>query len=159
MVCTGDTLIFGIELTVSEAFKYAKDYISSDDDSSDDDSESDDSSDYSSTNSNDVDKLETLYSGFNLSVEIIKPPCCLFKHCFSKIYFGVVLGSNDLVCRFDSFEFDTIDDYEAFYTEELNNAKKLLQENKNKYINDIRKIIPDIIPKFYTIPNDCFSCT
>ncbi len=168
MVCTGDTIIFGVQMTLSDAIKYLLKYFKSKVDLKSY-KEIKEEFEYFEENETEkyeiVDYIEKLLSYFDLSIEIIRPRCCLFSHYssddFSLVYLGVELCFNCLVSRFNSKKFNTIEEYENFYTKGLVGAKKLLEENKNKYLEDLGKIIPKTKnkPKIYTIPNDCFSCT
>lgn len=165
MVCTGDTLIFGIQMELSDAVKYILKYLKANTSNS----TYDDFKEYFADESNDryeiFDQLESIFKQAKLSIDIIKAPCCLFPDDtggdFAQVYLGVELCSNSLVSRFDPKEFNTIEDYEKFYVSGLVKAKAKLQENKTKYIEDISKFVPKkkANPKLYTIPNDCFNCS
>lgn len=165
MVCTGDTLIFGIQMELSEVVKYMLKYLKThtSKESFDDFKEffADDSNDRSEI----VEQITNVCKQTGLSIDIIRPPCCLFSDDeggdFAQVYLGVELCSNSLVSRFDSKEFNSIEDYEKFYVSGLVNSKAILQANKQTYIDDLGKFVPKtkLKPKLYTIPNDCFSCT
>jgi hypothetical protein len=161
MVCTGDILIFGIQMKTTYAIEYLLKYLKN---KIPKNKYNDLKETFEDNNNREaVENLKKNISQLNLSIEIIRPSCCLFsdddKDDYGLIYLGKELCSNDLVSRFDVKEFKTIEDYENFYMEGLLFAKELLKENKEKYIEDIAKIIPNGIPKFYNLPNDCFSCT
>jgi hypothetical protein len=48
-----------------------------------------------------------------------------------------------------------------FYSNNILYAQKQLEINKNKYLLDFSKILPntEFQLKFYSLPNDCYSCT
>ena len=159
MVCTGDILIFGIQMSLEDVIKYILKFIKSNPIEETykkikEDLKNDDKTEI-------IEYINNIFKQKNLSIEIIRPRCCLFSDDnddYSYVYLGVELCSNDLVSRFDVKKFNTIEEYENFYTEGLINAKDLLNKNKNKYIDDLKKIVKTK-PMFYTLPNDCFSCT
>ena len=102
----------------------------------------------------------------DLNVKLLKPPCCLFSDDyddddFSKVYLGIEVCSNHIVQRFSLFEFDTFDKYKKFYLEGIVEGEKNINSNKDKCIEDLKKILPKTKckPKFYSLPNDCYSCT
>jgi hypothetical protein len=110
--------------------------------------------------------FENVIDNLNLSITLIKPPCCFFKDDnddddFSKVYLGVHLCCNDIVSRFNISSFDTFEEYKNFYTDGVKNAEQDLINNKTEYIENLKKMLPKTInkPKFYSLPNDCYSCT
>ncbi len=166
MVCTGDTLIYGVQMTPSDIKKCILRYIKSAYDSDSYKIVKDDLEDFEPDDMYEIiNYVDKLLHETDISIRVIRPPCCLYStdptDDFSLVYLGVELCSNSLVSRFHSIEFNSIEEYEKSYTSGLVDAKKLLEENKTKYLEDLAKFIPKTKnkPKFYTIPNDCFSCT
>jgi len=163
MVYSGDKLIFGVQMNLDNAvkyvIKYAKKY----------EKNVYDTIDLDMIQEKDIDEkydyFNDIIEELNLDIELIKPPCCYFKDDdddFSKVYLGAILCCNDIVVsRFNISSFDTYEEYKNFYTEGLKNAETELTNNKKKYNEDLTKILPKTQnkPKFYSLPNDCYSCT
>lgn len=163
---TGDKLIFGVQLSVEDAVKYISKYLKSNykelfDDELDIEMLKDE---YGSKREKVYHLIEVLRKT-NLTIELDKPPCCLFEDKyddeFSLIYLGKTLCHNNITYRSSLFDFKTFDDYIKFYTESVNKARELLENNKETYIKEIGYILPKKLakPKFYSMPNDCYSCT
>lgn len=166
MVCTGDKLIYGIQMTLEEASKYVLKYIKSHvseqnyEEIESELNDRDDDSDKFYYLSDILEQLEK--AGLPLYVTIIKPPCCLFGFGdHTKVYLGVELSSNHIHSRWEPLIFSSIEDYKKKLTEGVNKAEKLLQTNKEKYLADLAKFVPKTKnkPKIYTMPNDCYSCS
>ena len=94
---------------------------------------------------------------FNLSIKLLKDPCCFFD-CddeeFGKVYIGVVLCINDIISRSNVNNFDTFEEYLNFYFNNVLEAQKKLELNKNEYLLDFSKILPNnnFQLKFYSLP-------
>lgn len=165
MVCTGDTLIFGVQMELSEMVKYMLKYLKTNTTKESYENFKEYFADESNDRSAIYDQLVNVFDQLKFPIGIIKAPCCLFPDDaggdFAQVYLGVELCSNSLVSRFDPKEFSTIEDYEKFYVNGLVQAKANLQANKQTYIEHICKFVPKTKakPKLYTLPNDCFSCT
>ena len=162
MVYSVDNLIFGVQMDLNDAVKYIIKYAKN--------NKKDiyETIDLDMTESDTYEKYDYFYDiveELDLDIELIKPPCCYFKDNeddFSKVYLGVVLCCNNIiVSRFDVSSFKTYEEYKDFYTEGLKNAETKLLNNKQKYIEDLSKILPKTInkQKYYSLPNDCYSCT
>lgn len=166
MVFTGDQLIYGVQLTLDEAIKYIQIYMKKHDE------ETYKKIKYDIKN-DDVLKdninekywyLNEIVSDLDLSIQLLKPPCCFFDESdedFDKVYFGVVLTSNQIISRYEIYKFNNFDEYNDFYTSGINEAKNKLEENKELYIQDLEKLLPKskVKPKFYSLPNDCYTCS
>ena len=171
-------LIFGVQMDLDDAIVYIKKYVKEINESiniSNDDCsvDSDNSSIYSDDSSIDSDDssvdnkyyyYDDIVDKLNLSIKLIKAPCCYFNDYgdeHSKVYLGVELCYNNIISRFDISSFDTFKEYNDFYTDGVKNTKKELKNNKKQYIKDLKKILPKtmIKPRFYSLPNDCYSCT
>ncbi len=160
---TGDQLIYGVQLTMEDAIKYILKYIKK--------------NNLELYNKMNIDKLTNPYisksdkyfeiynyvNELNLTLELEKMPCCLHEEEgeFSLVYLGVCLCSNNITYRSWLNEFGSFADYKTFYTKGIQKAEKSIEENKDKYIEDLNKILPKsrVKPKFYSFPNDCYSCT
>lgn len=164
MVCTGDTLVYGVQIYLTDAVKYILKFAKSNIDK--------ESYDILSNNIKNKDSYEVMeytkmfFKKLNLSIEIIRPKCCLYdekytESDYSKVYLGIELYENSNVSRFNIDKFSTFEEYEKSYLSGINYARESLKKNKNKYIEDLGKILPATKnkPKFYVLPNDCFSCT
>ena len=62
---------------------------------------------------------------------------------FSKVYIGVELCINNIVSRSNVNNFDTFEEYLNFYLNNISDAQKQLEINKDKYILDFNKILPN----------------
>lgn len=168
MVYTGDTLIYGVQLDFYKAKKYIEKYNINNSSELDNTVNNDELSDSDGSNySNDLNSYydcEKIMDDFNLSIKLLKPPCCFFDYNdeeFSKVYIGVELCINNIVSRSNVNNFDTFEEYLNFYLNNISDAQKQLEINKDKYILDFNKILPntEFQLKFYSLPNDCYSCT
>jgi hypothetical protein len=104
--------------------------------------------------------LIEIFEELNLSISIHTERCCLQRN-ERTIFLGVHLATNDIVFRIMRYKFNSIERYIDFYTKGIKNLTKKFYKKKNKYICDIKKIInnDDIPIIFYSIPNNCSSCT
>jgi hypothetical protein len=164
MVCTGDILIYGVSMTLSDVVKYILKYLKTKDKNL-----YDEANEFFKDNEGEryeiCEYVDKVLKKDNFLIQMLMPKCCLYSDDpsddYGKVYLGVELNYNCLVSRFKVNQFKTIDDYEKFYTEGLIDAKKLFEENKNKFNEELGKLLPNSKnkPKFYSLPNDCFSCT
>lgn len=99
----------------------------------------------------------------NLSLILEKIPCCDYEEEgeLSFVYLGVCLCYNNITYRGRLKEFGSFEDYNQYYTRGIKKAQIAIEENKDKYIEDLSKILPKskVKPKFYSFANDCHSCT
>ena len=127
MVCTGDILVYGIQLYLSDVVKYILKFAKS----------NIDKESYDTLNKNIknqdiyevIEYCEKVFKELNMSIEIIKPICCLYdeedkESDYSKLYLGVELSENSNVLRFDVKKFATFEEYEKSYLSGINHAKK-----------------------------------
>lgn len=163
MVCTGDILVYGVQMPLTDIVKYILKFAKSNIEKKSynilfeniKDKDSYDVMEYS----------EKFFKELNLSIGVIRPKCCLYEDDeesdYSKVYLGVELCENSYVSRYNIDKFETFESYENSYLNGINYAKELLEKNKNKYMEDLEKILPKKVnkPRFYVLPNDCFSCT
>jgi hypothetical protein len=164
MVCTGDILVFGVQMPLTDVVKYILKFAKA----------NIDKETYIELSNNIKDKdsyeamehSEKFFKQLNMSIEIIRPRCCLYddeyeSSDYSKVYLGVELHGSSYVSRYDVENFDSFEEYKKSYLERINIVNELMQKNKNKYLEDLSKILPKKLnkPKFYVLPNDCFSCT
>ncbi len=164
MVCTGDILVFGVQMPLTDIVKYILKFAKL---NIDKESFSTLSKNIKNKDSYEVmEHSEEFFKKLNLSIEVIRPKCCLYdkdyeESDYSKVYLGVELCYNSYVSRFNIDKFDTFEEYEKSYLNGINHAKELLKENKKKYIEDLGKILPanKNKPKFFVLPNDCLSTT
>lgn len=160
MVCTGNLLIYGIEMSIYDIIKYVLKYFKS----------------YPSIKSYEEIKSELedgeiydqimlinkLFESNGFSINVIKPRCCLSNiENFYNVYLGVELYENSIISRWNPYVFSNLDDYMKLLTRGFELGKQKLEENQQNYTMDFIKILPKtkITPKFYSLPNDCFSCT
>lgn len=166
MVHTGDKLIYGVQMSMCDAVNYLTKYVKKIDPEShevilDDIKIYDLKNDIMEAYNYFDDIMEKL----NLSIQLIKPPCCLFSDDldddFSKVYLGIEVCSNHIVQRFSLFEFNTFSEYKKFYLQGIVEGEQNINANKDKLFEDLKKILPKTKckPKFYSLPNDCASCT
>jgi hypothetical protein len=165
MVHSGDEVIYGVQLSMSDVITYLTKYIKKIDTElykkvklavENDDLKNDIKEAYN--------YFDDIFKELNLSIELIKPHCCLFSEDdedFSKVYLGMCVCSNHIVQRFTLFEFETFDQYKEFYMKGIVLGEKFLQKNRDKCLEDLGKILPKSKnkPKFYSLANDCASCT
>lgn len=161
MVCTGDKLIYGIQMTVEDATKYVLKYIKSHVPGKKYQEIEQEFNDHED-DSDKVYYLSDILEQLESTVTVIKPPCCLFGFGdHTKVYLGVELLNNNFHSRWEPFNFSSLEEYKKKLTEGVNNVEKLLQTNKEKYLADFAKFVPKTKnkPKLYTMPNDCYSCS
>lgn len=164
MVCTGDILVYGVQIYLTDVVKYILKFAKSNIDKESYDTLSENIKNQDSYEV--MEHTEKFFKDLNLSIEIIRPKCCLYEEeekdsDYGKVYLGVELYENSNVSRFNVDKFATFEEYEKSYLSGINYARELLKKNKNKYLEDLGKILPATKnkPKFYILPNDCFSCT
>ncbi len=165
MVYSGDKLIFGVQMDLDDAIKYIIKYVKKNEkdiyESIDMDMLDDDN------NSDKYYYFDDIVNKLDLSIELLKAQCCYFNDYgddddeFSKVYLGTILCCNNIVSRFDISSFDTFEEYKDFYTEGIKYGEIELANNKKKYIEDLQKILPKtkVKPRYYSLPNDCYTCT
>jgi hypothetical protein len=166
MVVSGDDLIFGVQLDMDEVIKYIKNYTKKHHEPIYNKIQNDIKLN-ELLNDSITEKYEYFYNiikSFNLSIELINPPCCLFTEDntsdFSKVYLGVTLCSNDIISTSNTNVFNSFEEYFEFYSGRVQKSKLDFEVNKSKYIEDLQKILPNKMqPKFYSIPNDCYNCS
>ncbi len=160
---TGDQLIYGVQLTIEDAIKYILKYI-----------KKNNVEVYNKININLLldsnnsksEKYYEIYKYVNelkLSLILEKVPCCDYEEegILSFVYLGVCLCENSITYRGRLKEFVSFEDYNQYFTRGIKKAEKAILENKDKYIEDLNKILPKskVKPKFYSFANDCSSCT
>lgn len=102
--------------------------------------------------------------GFNF-LKFIKKPCC-YHESFS-VFIGADLGCNSVQYRSNVEVFDDFQLYDDFFQTKLDLIKNNYTKNKQvideEFVEFIRMFWEneDVIPKqrFFTIPDDCESCT
>lgn len=154
MVFSGDILIYGIKIDLETICSKIHDYIQQHCKEIYEPFDFDDYNDPYDT----FDYLYELIKKLDISVTVIGEKCCYFT---SDIYFGIELAYNDIVNRHGANTFNTFEEYIEYYTCGIKPAIESFNINKLKYENDIRKIISgaNLLIQFYSIPNDCHSCT
>jgi hypothetical protein len=168
MVFSGDKLIFGIQLDIDELIKYIIEYTHKNNkvlyDKIQHDIEENDI--LNDGKRNKYYYFDKIVKQLNLTLELIKPPCCYFTDDddtgdLSKVYLGVCLCYNNIVSRFSMNTFKSFDEYYEFYIGDVERTKQKIDVDKLKYIEDLNKILPSTIvnPKFYSMPNDCYICS
>ncbi len=162
MVCSGDTLIYGIEMSLEDVAIYTLKYLKRCKSKKIDKKKIEELEEAINEEDVSIQDLYIIFEMINLPISIHRAPCCLFdRDCFSSVYLGIELCSNDLISRFNGYTFTTIEEYEEFLTQGLEKAKKYMDNNKDKINKYLKKFVSleKNIPKFYTLPNDCFSCS
>ena len=156
MVFSGDILIYGIKIDLETVKDKIHEYIKQ---NYKEIYETLDFYEFEHYDNRDIcEYLYKLMEKLDISVTVIGERCCYFT---SIIYFGVELANNDIINRHEANIFNTFEEYIEYYTYGIKPAIETFYDNKLKYENDIRKIIsdPNLPIKFYSIPNDCYSCT
>lgn len=114
------------------------------------------------------DYLEILFSSKNIDLlQFLFLPCCYFTD--DCVFLGIDLGSIETQYRSQICKYNNFQDYYSKYLEILENIKEKYIEILNKIENDVNNLfhnfpkVKDFLNKdeikFYTIPNDCESCT
>ena len=144
MVCTGDTLVYGVQIYLTDAVKYILKFAKSNIDK--------ESYDILSNNIKNKDSYEVMeytkmfFKKLNLSIEIIRPKCCLYdekytESDYSKVYLGIELYENSNVSRFNIDKFSTFEEYEKISSEDHLvlflpcSAKAELNEKESKKVH------------------------
>jgi hypothetical protein len=109
----------------------------------------------------DCEYEDEFFSDINCDlVEIHKLPCCYGN---SDRYVGILLGGTHMQYRENVLSFNTFNEYDKNYRRQLDKIKKEFEENEAEINKQFEKLyrFNDIFknPKFYTLPNDCESCT
>lgn len=156
MVCNGDMLIFGVEMTYTDMIDLVKSYVEIRCDSRHAE-ELENLNSYANYEVTDI--LNNILRELKFKIQIIHTPCCLFgSKNFQMVYLGVKLSNSAFLIKQNPVNFVSFEAYEKYFTENLNNAKRELEKNKDIYIEEMSKITQKN-PIFVSLPNDCFSCT
>lgn len=163
MVCTGDTLIFGVQMELTDAIKYVDKYLKNHVTPESYKTTKDFFEANKDNKLQQIKHIQDIFEQFELLIGIVSAPCCLINNTmgdFSKVYFGVKLCSHYLVSKLYSQEFNKIEDYQEYLTSGIVQAKTKLEANKETWTEQIGFFIPKTKnkPKIYSIPNGCFCC-
>lgn len=97
-------------------------------------------------------------------IELIYQKCCY--HDKNKVFFAVELGDTNFAYRQKIEKFQTFEIYDNYYRKQLDDIKKMYIENEDKILKEFERFSKEFnlddlqrAPKFYTISNDCESCT
>lgn len=122
---------------------------------------------------NDIDEryeikefLNEIFENIN-SLEFLFLPCCYYRE--NIVFLGFNLGHLSVQYRDNIDKYDSFEDYYSTYLKMIGDIKKEYNESINRFEDDIQTIfahfpkIKEYVSrddlKFYTVPDDCESCT
>ena len=112
--------------------------------------------------------LNELFENLNInSLEFLFLPCCYFREDI--VFLGFNLGQLSVQYRDNIDKYETIEEYYSRHLKMLQDIKKDYSNSVNNFEDDIHIIFTNFQKikeyvnkddlKFYTVPDDCESCT